>query len=258
VSEAIPKPSDLKVRVLSAIVMVAAAALAFWKGGNVLTILVALIGFGLLWEWVGLIRRAFVGQVAQILWFGAGVIYITLACLTLLLVTISEYFGGEPSAVLRFIPIIPVIAVIATDVGAYFTGRKFGGPKLAPRISPNKTWSGLVGGMAASGTIFLALMAALEGMDGAIRNSSYGLAWVAGCLFVGALIAIVAQGGDLLESWLKRRAGVKDSGNLIPGHGGLLDRMDGVIAVYFVLSLPFVAMLVGMVFFDLVLLPSPG
>jgi phosphatidate cytidylyltransferase len=244
--------------VISAIVMVAIAIFAFWQGGLVLTILVALIGVGLFWEWIGLIRRAFEGQLAQLLWAGAGFIYITLACLALLLVTLSTYFGGVPTKSMKFLQIIPILAVIATDVGAYFTGRKFGGPKLAMRISPNKTWSGLLGGMLTSGIVVLAAFTIVEVTDGARMNSGYGFAWIGGWFLVGAVMAVVAQAGDLLESWLKRRADVKDSGSLIPGHGGLLDRMDGMIAVYFIISLPFVAILLGMALFDLEFFPSPG
>lgn len=110
--------------------------------------------------------------------------------------------------------IITLIAIIAaTDIGAYFTGKRFGTRKLAPSISPNKTWEGLAGGI-----IFSMLMAAfLMPLPMFAR------------LFTGIVFAVLAQAGDLLESWVKRRAGVKDSGNLIPGHGGLLDRLDGYL-----------------------------
>ncbi|MFL5335894.1 MAG: phosphatidate cytidylyltransferase [Geminicoccaceae bacterium] len=108
-----------------------------------------------------------------------------------------------------------LLVVCATDICAYLVGRTIGGPKLAPRISPGKTWSGLCGGVAgASLTGGIAAMA---------LGAGYGLAAA-----VGALLALVGQGGDLFESALKRRAGVKDSGYLIPGHGGLLDRIDGL------------------------------
>jgi phosphatidate cytidylyltransferase len=109
-----------------------------------------------------------------------------------------------------------LLVVWATDICAYLVGRAVGGPKLAPRISPGKTWSGLCGGVAgASLTGGLAAMA---------LGAGYGLAAA-----VGALLALVGQGGDLFESALKRQAGVKDSGHLIPGHGGLLDRIDGLV-----------------------------
>jgi phosphatidate cytidylyltransferase len=120
-----------------------------------------------------------------------------------------------------------LIVTWATDIFAYFAGRGIGGPKLAPRISPNKTWAGLIGGMAG---------AAVAG-------------WVAGTLldvdptfyFLGAPLGLLAQLGDLYESAVKRRAGVKDSGGILPGHGGVLDRLDGllpvVLAVFAVLML---------------------
>ena len=107
--------------------------------------------------------------------------------------------------------------VWATDIGAFFAGRTIGGPKLAPRISPSKTWSGLLGGVA--------LAAAL----GAILHMQGGLPLHLAA--VTPLLAVLAQAGDLFESRLKRRAGVKDSGHILPGHGGVLDRLDGVVPV---------------------------
>ncbi len=110
-----------------------------------------------------------------------------------------------------------LLVVWATDIGAYVAGRALGGPKLAPRVSPSKTWSGLVGGMAAAGLV--------GGLVGLALGA--GLGFPAG---LGVALAAVAQVGDLFESFLKRRASVKDSGHLIPGHGGLLDRVDGLAA----------------------------
>ncbi|MGQ0558255.1 MAG: phosphatidate cytidylyltransferase [Sphingosinicella sp.] len=110
-----------------------------------------------------------------------------------------------------------LVVTWATDIFAYFAGRALGGPRLAPRISPNKTWSGLAGGIAG---------AAVCGWLVAWRFELEPLfAWS------GALMGVVAQAGDLYESWVKRRAGIKDSGSLLPGHGGVLDRLDGLLAV---------------------------
>lgn len=114
--------------------------------------------------------------------------------------------------------VIWVFAVTwATDIFAYFAGRSIGGPKLAPRISPNKTWAGLIGGIAGAGAF------------------GWLVAWYfelgTPFLWIGAAMGVVAQAGDLYESWEKRRAGVKDSGGLLPGHGGVLDRLDGLLAV---------------------------
>lgn len=107
--------------------------------------------------------------------------------------------------------------VWATDIGAYFAGRAIGGPKLAPRLSPNKTWAGLVGGVA------------LASAFGAFMHAMYGLPLR--MTLATPLLAVLAQLGDLYESWLKRKAGVKDSGNILPGHGGLMDRLDGLVPV---------------------------
>ena len=104
----------------------------------------------------------------------------------------------------------------ATDIFAYFAGRGIGGPKLAPRISPNKTWAGLIGGMIGAGLCAWLLATWFE------------MEWF--FLWMGAPMGLVAQIGDLYESWEKRRAGVKDSGALLPGHGGVLDRLDGLLA----------------------------
>ena len=108
-------------------------------------------------------------------------------------------------------------SVWATDIGAYFAGRLIGGPKLMPRLSPNKTWAGLGGGMVAALLVGLAFA----------RWGGVPMLLALG----GPLWAVVAQAGDLFESGLKRQAGVKDSGDLLPGHGGVLDRLDGVVPV---------------------------
>jgi phosphatidate cytidylyltransferase len=113
-----------------------------------------------------------------------------------------------------------IIGIVwATDTAAYFAGRPIGGPKLAPRISPNKTWAGLAGGVLASAAIGVVFA----------LSTSILTPWLV--VFISAGMAVVEQAGDLFESWVKRRFGVKDSGTLIPGHGGVLDRVDGLLAV---------------------------
>ncbi len=118
--------------------------------------------------------------------------------------------------------------VVASDIGGYFAGRIFGGPKLWPAISPKKTWSGTLGGWG------LALGV------GFVYWLSGGPVFFFAALLFSVLLAMAAQAGDLFESWLKRKAGIKDSSQLIPGHGGLLDRFDGLLAatsVYMLLHL---------------------
>ena len=105
------------------------------------------------------------------------------------------------------------------DTGAYVFGKAIGGPKLCPKISPKKTWAGLIGGMAT---------AAVWGFGCAALDSLQNYAFV---MVVSAVLAAVSQGGDLFESWIKRYLGVKDSGDLIPGHGGIFDRTDALLAV---------------------------
>ncbi|MCC2662263.1 MAG: phosphatidate cytidylyltransferase [Geminicoccaceae bacterium] len=143
-------------------------------------------------------------------WTALGVGYIGLPALALLWLRALPELGF---AVLLWL----LIVVWTTDTAAYFAGRAIGGPRLAPAISPSKTWAGLGGGMVG---------AALTGALAAWLLGSGRLLQAAG---LGALLAVVAQLGDLFESGFKRAAGVKDSGALIPGHGGLLDRIDGLL-----------------------------
>jgi phosphatidate cytidylyltransferase len=134
-------------------------------------------------------------------------------------------YAAIPSACLIWLrdesalPVLFIVLVVcATDIGAYFAGRRIGGPKLAPAISPAKTWAGLAGGMLAAALIALI----------SCSFTPYPATAVT-AFFLGAFLAAIAQGGDLFESWIKRQADVKDSGTLIPGHGGLLDRIDGLV-----------------------------
>lgn len=210
--------SDLGTRALSGAIMIAIAGAMLRIGGWPFTALVvtaAAIGW---WELVALARH----QRGTTIIIGAGAAYIALAVFGLVLLRSHSLTAA----------MIPIAGVIATDIGAYFAGRTFGGPKIAPAISPSKTWSGLAGGMVASAATWLAVshFAEPRGVPvDAVAGSS--------TMVSGAVFAIVAQAGDFLESWLKRRAGVKDSGTLIPGHGGILDRIDGLLAVLFVLAM---------------------
>lgn len=141
---------------------------------------------------------------------GVGVLYTGLPVVALL------WLRGDPSLGLLAVLFI-LAAVVATDTAAYFTGRAVGGPKLWPSVSPNKTWSGLAGGVTA---------AALTGAVFPLLTGSGWWVWLSG---LGLVLGLVAQAGDLAESALKRHFGVKDASDLIPGHGGFMDRMDGIV-----------------------------
>jgi phosphatidate cytidylyltransferase len=223
--------SDLGVRTLSSVAMMSLAIGAIWLGGYVFMALIVLVGLGVYWEFATLAVAFARNMPARIIWLVGGLLYVGLACSTLLLFS-APFFGMTPTILL-------IAGVIGTDVGAYFAGRTFGGPKIAPRISPSKTWSGLLGGMVGAGLTMIAIQAAIYAFRGGNAGDgdvylTYGWPRLA---LTGAALAIVAQIGDFFESWMKRRAGVKDSGRLIPGHGGLFDRTDGLIAVAFVAGL---------------------
>lgn len=239
------KNADLGQRVVSALVMVAVAGLALWLGGWAWTLFVAAVGFGVLWEWRALVRGFVPSVVGQTAWLFSGVLYIGFAMAMLIALR-----GGEMGTQLL---LMIIFGVIGTDVGAFFAGRTFGGPKIAPSISPSKTWSGLAGGaLGASAMLMLVAWLWSEGLCGRFfpRTETFGFDGpcsfagmgpiteiVPGAILAGFVFAIVAQSGDFFESWMKRRAGVKDSGSLIPGHGGLFDRADGLLAVTVVVGI---------------------
>ena len=245
-----PGAGGLKLRLASAFVLMPLAIAAVWFGGWALAGLVILAGAGMGWEWArlsgiesGLIRAAVaaVGPAAALLaassaplwalafaaalslavaalaraaaapapaWTAAGTLWLSVPCLSLLWIAAGE--AGRPLMLWLF------AVVWASDAGAYAFGRALGGPRLAPRLSPNKTWSGALGGLACAGII---------GFAAALIAGAAPLATVVLSLVLSAF----AQGGDLAESLAKRRFGAKDSGALIPGHGGLLDRLDSLL-----------------------------
>lgn len=156
---------------------------------------------------------------------GAGLVYLGAACIAFL------WLRQVPGAGLALIVWL-VATVWANDIAAYLAGRRLGGPRLAPRVSPRKTWSGLCGGILAAsavGALCAAMLPALSAVAG-----GRGIAFFT---FAGAFLALVSQGGDLLESAYKRYFHVKDASSLIPGHGGLLDRADGLLAASLALAL---------------------
>ena len=254
-------PRNLALRIFSTLVILPPVALILVLGGPVFTVLVALIAGCMAWEWMRIVGTEPASSIAAISAIGCAAVvaassfagpdvagYIALAALVALMVgatVVGErrrvwivagcvvaswpclaaiwLRASEPHGLMLVIWLIA--AVVATATGAYIAGKCIGGAKLAPRISPNKTWAGLLGGMVASA----------------------GVGWICGVLIAeadalvltlaGGVIAIVAQIGDLLESLFKRRFSVKDSGALIPGHGGVLDRLDGHLTVITVVAI---------------------
>lgn len=194
----------LAARVVSAAVLVPIVLSAVYLGRPAFDGLIAIGALVLAWEW----NRLCGGRPG---WLAAGFVAIALPSVSLL------YLRGDPAAGTE--TVFWLLAVVwAADSGAYAFGRLVGGPRLAPVVSPNKTWAGLVGGIASAGAAGAAAALVL-GLDGVLALAGWSAA-------VGA----VSQGGDLTESWVKRHFGVKDSGTIVPGHGGLLDRVDGLLA----------------------------
>jgi phosphatidate cytidylyltransferase len=216
--------------------MPALAVIALWLGGIVWTGFVVLVAGIVLWEWNRLVGGFGVGPVGELAWLFFGVLYIGAAAMAMVAVRTGELgfvaqdrFAGYDVWTVLLAFIAPVIAV---DVGAYFMGRLVGGPLLLPSVSPSKTWAGLVGGMLAASVVTVSVEI---GDIGPATVPGYTMAGIGLAILSGVLIAVIAQAGDFFESWMKRRAGVKDSAGFIPGHGGIFDRLDGFIAVYFVL-----------------------
>ncbi len=248
-----PSPeSDFTIRFVVGVLLAAGACLVTWAGGWWFRGLAVLCAGLMLFEWAGMhkVARLWAGLAAALaaaVLLGAAEYYYPVSAdaadlvelsfvpalagaLLIGLVTLRIAMGwGFAYIVLPAFCLVVlnwiepglvfwvIIVTVATDTFAYFAGRSIGGPKLAPKVSPNKTWAGLVGGMAGA--------------------SCFGwlAAWYfelgAPFLWLGAAMGLIAQAGDLYESWVKRRAGIKDSGSLLPGHGGVLDRLDGLLAV---------------------------
>jgi phosphatidate cytidylyltransferase len=243
--------SNLVLRVVSAVVLAPLAIAAAYAGGWAFILFWALAAAGILWEWfalvgarekpialgavgcallaalgfahygrwdiafdivlLGAVAAALLGPSSRRGWLAAGTLYAAAVLLAPMLLRADASYG--------FAAILFLCAVVwATDILAYFVGRAMGGPKLAPRISPNKTWSGALGGAAGAVAVGVAAAGLLQA-SGTIRLA-----------LVAVALSVVAQAGDLFESWVKRRFGAKNSSELIPGHGGLLDRLDGFVA----------------------------
>ena len=219
--------TSLQKRILSALVMAPATLAAVWFGGWAFYVLIALV-FGIsVQEWSRLSLRD-----GRIHWglLAVGVLYVGFACVCALWLRNHEASG-------LYLLLYVFLAIWACDSGAYAAGKTIGGPKMAPSISPNKTWAGLIGGCVASVvavTLFDLTMAARTGVA-MIENLTLPMH-----ILFGVSLAVVGQTGDLLISVLKRKSGLKDTGAIIPGHGGLLDRIDALL-----LALPFFAAIVA-------------
>lgn len=244
------KPNELALRIASGLIMAPLAVAIAYVGGWPFAVFWCLAAVGVVWEWSRLVAGAaslpaFAGGVAALVfalpfvtlgqpyaalaliaigaaaaaavvpvrrgWNAAGVLYAGIVLFAPVLLRGDRELG--------FVAIVFLFAVVwLTDIVAYAVGRKVGGPKLAPALSPNKTWSGALGGAAAAAAGGIATAAAF----------GLGRLWAVGLVAFG--LSVVSQAGDLFESTVKRRFGAKDAGNLIPGHGGLMDRLDGFLA----------------------------
>jgi phosphatidate cytidylyltransferase len=193
----------LLARVLSALVLAPIAIAAVYFGGWPFALFWAIASAIVLWEWITLVRGT-----GGFGWIVCGVVYAVL----LLLAPVA--LRSDPE--LGMAAILLLFAVVwTTDIAGYFAGRAIGGPKLAPAISPKKTWSGAIAGLVGS-VIVVALGAHFVPQ-----------AHIVPLLILAIVLSVVSQAGDLVESALKRRFGAKDAGHIIPGHGGVMDRLDG-------------------------------
>lgn len=216
------RTSDLPKRLASAAVMAMIAGMALWLGGLWLDYFIFAVAFATFCEFAFLISRITGNWLARVAAALAGAVYIGVAAFVL---------AGAGN----FLLVLVIGATIATDTGAYFMGRALGGPKIAPAISPSKTWAGLCGGMLAAAAWVIVWVLFMNDPEALGPNFALGISenfgnlWLAA--LVGGVLAILAQMGDFFESWMKRKAGRKDSSNLIPGHGGFFDRVDGMLPV---------------------------
>ena len=201
--------SELARRSIVGALLIALALVASVQGGYAFATLVALGACVLLYEWRRIVHGWGLG------WQVAGFVYALVPALALLWIRERFSIGSAPLGLELLLWVF--VTTWSVDIGAYFAGRSIGGPRLAPSISPNKTWAGLIGGMIAA-ALFGGLWAWLLQLPSIL-------------ILLAAPFAAAAQGGDLFESWLKRRGGVKDSGEWLPGHGGALDRLDGLVVV---------------------------
>ena len=212
--------NELTKRIVSGVLLAALLLGDLWLGSYAYAGLLIIGGLVVYREFFRLVYQMTPSTVARVAWLLFGLAYVGAAVFGLWALRSIEGDGFFYSLWLFLI-------VWATDVGAYVFGRTIGGPKIAPSISPSKTWAGLFGGIVFV-TIVMAGMSILGRWDHAFFS---GPSLAIGFAIWGIPLVFLAQGGDFFESWMKRRAGVKDSGTLIPGHGGLFDRVDGLLPV---------------------------
>jgi len=215
-----PPRSDLRLRVASAAVGLPLLFLVLWIGGLVFAAVAVVAALIALREMLDLLRRARTirGRGPVLLdgvWVLAGVAYVALPFAALIALRLHDDADLQWTA-------LAFLVTFATDTSAYAVGRAVGRRKLAPSISPGKTWEGAIGGLVGAAAAAAALVALFDGIESLILPA----------VALGLGIGVVAQAGDLLESKVKRMADVKDSGRLIPGHGGLFDRLDSLIPVF--------------------------
>jgi phosphatidate cytidylyltransferase len=203
--------SELSVRTLTGILLIAAALVAAILGGYVLALLAAAVATLMFYEWTRIVKGW------GLFWYVGGFAYALLPAVSLLWIRERAAPGLQSDERGLALLVWVFIVTWSTDIGAYFAGRAFGKRKLAPSISPGKTVEGLYGGVLAA-TLLGGVWAFGTGLGRPL-------------LFLAPLFAVAAQAGDLFESAMKRRAGIKDSGRWLPGHGGILDRLDGLVPV---------------------------
>lgn len=207
-------------RVLSVVVLLPITLIAVYMGGIAFKIFVG-IAFGIaVKEWV----RMAVKLPRPLICTTMGVVYFILSFVAFIKLR-TDFDQG------LFFMLTLMFGVWASDIAAYFTGKAIGGPKLAPKISPNKTWAGFIGGIMGSALMLLALDYFIPMYSGKMGLEVLPFAPLEVAFVIGALFTVFGQIGDLGMSFVKRKVGVKDTGTLIPGHGGLLDRIDSLLLV---------------------------
>lgn len=212
--------TSLLCRVGSSAVLLPLTVLAIYEGGLLFKVFVAL-AFGIaVKEWIRMARQS--NKMLRDIF--VGLVYLFIGFFSFILLR-TNFDAG------LFYMLIVLFGVWASDSGAYFAGKAIGGAKLMPKISPNKTWAGLVGGTLASALTVLALNYLLPKYGSAIGIDVKPFVSLPIAFCVGVLVTVFGQIGDLIVSAYKRKVGVKDTGNLIPGHGGLLDRIDSLLLV---------------------------